>query len=65
MAKKKEFWIAKAIKHPGSLRKELHIKKGKKIPQGALKKAAKAKGIEGRRGRLALTLSKLRHKKGK
>jgi hypothetical protein len=58
-----EHWIQNAIKKPGSLRKELHVKKGKKIPKGKLKKAAKAKGTEGKRARLALTLSKLRKKK--
>lgn len=66
MAKaKKKFWIQDAIKKPGSLRKELHIKKGKKIPAGKLKAAAKKKGVEGKRARLAETLGKLRKKKGK
>jgi len=62
--KKKEFWIAKAIEKPGSLRKELHIKKGKKIPAEKLKKAAKHHGKEGKRARLAITLRKFK-KKGK
>lgn len=61
MAKKN--WIQDAIKKPGSLRKELHVKKGKTIPAKKLKKAAKAKGKEGKRARLALTLRKLRKKK--
>jgi len=65
MAKKKEFWIAGAIKKPGALRKELHVKKGKKIAMPKLRKAAKAKGVEGKRARLALTLSKLRKRKAK
>jgi len=56
-------WIAGAIKKPGSLRKELHIKKGKKIPALKLKVASKKKGIEGKRARLAVTLGKLRKKK--
>ncbi len=56
-------WIAGAIKKPGALRKELHVKEGKDIPKKKLKKAAKAKGVEGRRARLAITLSKLRKKK--
>lgn len=60
MAKK---WIQDAIKKPGALREELHVKKGKKIPKGKLKKAAKAKGKEGKRARLAITLSKMRKKK--
>jgi hypothetical protein len=62
MAAKKK-WIQSAIQKPGSLRAELHIKKGKKIPKGKLKAAAKHKGKEGKRARLAITLSKLRKKK--
>ena len=58
-----EKWIQKAIKKPGSLRKELHVKKGKTIPKNKLKKAAKVKGKEGKRARLAMTLSKMRKKK--
>ena len=37
-------WIQKAIKKPGSLRKSLGIKKGKKIPAKKLAAAAKKKG---------------------
>jgi hypothetical protein len=55
-------WIAKAIKKPGSLRKELGAKKGKKIPKAKLQKAAKMKGVEGKRARLAITLGKMRKK---
>lgn len=33
-------WIQKAIKHPGSLRRSLHVKEGEKIPAGKLAKAA-------------------------
>jgi len=62
MARKKK-WIQQAIKHPRALRKQLGVKKGKKIPLSKLKKAAKAKGKLGRRARLALTLRKLRKKK--
>jgi hypothetical protein len=51
-------WIAGAIKHKGALKKELGVKKGEKIPQEELKKAAKAKGKEGRRARLAMELEK-------
>jgi len=54
MATKK--WIAGAIKHPGALRKELGVKKGEKIPAKKLNAAAKKKGVEGRRARLAKTL---------
>lgn len=53
MAKK---WIKRAIKHPGALRKQLNVPKGKKIPARKLNKAAKAKGTLGRRARLAKTL---------
>jgi hypothetical protein len=60
MAKK---WIQKALKHPGALHEELGVPKGKKIPKAKLKKAAKKKGVEGKRARLAETLSKLRKKK--
>lgn len=59
MAKK---WIQKAIKKPGSLRRSLGIKKGKKIPKKKLIKAAKKKGKMGRRARLAITLGKMRRK---
>jgi hypothetical protein len=59
MAKK---WIQAAIKHPGALRKELGAKKGKPIPAKKLAAAAKKKGVEGKRARLAETLKKM-HKK--
>lgn len=36
-------WIQKAIKHPGALRKELHVKKGEKIPEKKLEKAEHSK----------------------
>lgn len=55
-------WIQGAIKKPGSLRKELHIKKGEKIPVKTLAKAAKAGGKEGKRARLALTLKSFKKK---
>lgn len=64
MAKKKD-WIAGAIKNPGALREELHIKKGKKIPAKKLEEAAERKGKEGKRARLAETLKKLKPKKKK
>ena len=56
-------WIAKAIKKPGALRKELGVKKGKKIPRVKLNSAAKKSGKEGQRARLAKTLSTLRKRK--
>src|ERR1017187_10583850 len=57
--KKDGKWIQSAIKHPGSLRKELHVKAGHKIPMAKLEKAEHAKGKEGRRARLAITLKKM------
>jgi len=49
-------WIAGAIQHKGALRKELGVKKGEKIPAKKMNAAAKKKGAEGRRARLAKTL---------
>ena len=49
-------WIQKAIKKPGSLRKELGEKKGEKIPAKKLNEAAKKSGKLGQRARLAKTL---------
>ena len=49
-------WISGAIKKPGALRKELGVKKGEKIPAKKLAAAAKKKGKEGQRARLAETL---------
>ena len=54
-----EKWIQGAIKHKGALKKELHVKEGDTIPKGKLEEAAKAKGKEGRRARLALLLNKM------
>ena len=51
-------WIKGAIKHPGALKKELGVKEDERIPQKKLKKAAEAKGKEGRRARLALELER-------
>lgn len=54
-------FIKKAIKHPGALRKTLHAKKGQKIPQATLERAAHGNSRTARRARLALTLRKLHH----
>ena len=43
MAEKKN-WIKDAIKHKGSLRKSLHVKKGETIPEEKLEKAEKKGG---------------------
>ncbi len=61
MSKKKDGgkWIQGAIKKPGALHEELHVPKGKKIPASKLKKASHAKGKEGKRARLAITLKKM------
>ncbi len=52
-------WIAGAIKKPGALRKELHVKAGEKIPAKKLAEAAKKPGKIGQRARLAQTLKKM------
>ena len=39
----KDKWIQGAIKHPGALRKTLHVKEGEKIPEKKLKKAEHSK----------------------
>ena len=61
-AEKPKNFIKGAIKHPGALRQELHIKKGKTIPEKKLKSAEKKGGLIGKRAHLAETLKKL-HKK--
>ena len=53
-------WIAGAIKKPGALRKELHVKAGDKIPAKKLDEAAKKPGKIGQRARLAQTIKKMR-----
>ena len=58
-----EKWIQKAHIKKGALHEELHVPEGKKIPKAKLKKAAKKGGKEGKRAKLAITLSKLRKKK--
>lgn len=58
----KEKFIQKAIKHPGALRKSLHVKKGEKIPESKLKKAEHSKNPTTRkRAVLAETLKKMHH----
>jgi hypothetical protein len=52
-------WIAGATKHPGALRKTLHMKEGQKIPMAKLEKAAHMGGKTGKRDRLAMTLKKM------
>ena len=52
-------WIAKAIKHPGALHRQLGVPQGEKIPAGKLAAAAEKGGTEGRRARLAQTLKRM------
>ncbi len=52
-------WIAKAIKKPGALHKELGVPEGETIPEGKLEKAAKKPGKLGKRARLAETLKNI------
>ncbi len=59
MAKSKN-WIAKAIKKPGALHKQLGVPADKKIPAAKLDKASKAGGKLGQRARLAKTLKKMK-----
>ena len=62
MAEKKK-WIQDAIKHKGSLRSSLHVKKGEKIPESKLEKAEHSKNPKTKkRAILAETLKKM-HKK--
>lgn len=62
----KEKFIQKAIKHPGSLHKALHVKEGEKIPESKLKKAEHSKNPSlKKKAVLAETLKKMNHKKGK
>ncbi len=62
--KHKKNWIARAIKHPGALHRELGVKAGHKIPAKTLTRAAGKSGKLGRRARLAETLKGLHKKKG-
>lgn len=59
----KKHWIQDAIKKPGALHMEMHVKSGKTIPVKKLKAAANKGGKLGKRARLALTLKKISHKK--
>ena len=62
MAEKNKF-IQTAIKHPGALRKSLHVKEGEKIPASKLEKAEHSKNpLLKKRAVLAATLKKMHHK---
>jgi hypothetical protein len=56
--KPKKF-IQTAIKHPGTLHKQLGVPEDKKIPAAQLEKAAHAGGKLGQRARFAETLKKM------
>lgn len=59
----KEHWIKDAIKHPGALHKELHVKAGEKIPESKLKKAEHSKNPTlKKRANLAETLKSMKRK---
>lgn len=58
-------WISDAIKHPGSLRKALHVKEGQNIPQSKLKKAEHSENPKlAKKARLAETLKRINKKDG-
>lgn len=61
----KKKWIQHALrKHKeGQLHKDLKVKKGEKIPEKKLEKAAHAKGKKGQRARLAMKLREYSKKK--
>jgi len=63
MANKSGFWIKGAIKHPGSLRRSLGVKKGHDIPDAKLKAAEHSKSpLTRKRAHLAETLKGFRKK---
>jgi len=58
-------WIQKAIKHPGSLHKALHVAEGEKIPAKKLEKAEHSKNPKlAKKAHLAETLKRMHHAKG-
>ena len=60
MAKGKKNFIAKAIKKPGQLHRDLGVPQDEKIPASKLAAAAKKKGKVGQRARFAETLKGMR-----
>jgi hypothetical protein len=57
-----EKWIKSAIRHPGSFKAA--AKRAGKTTAAFAQEKKHAGGVVGKRARLALTLSKMRHKKG-
>ena len=60
--KKKNNWIAGAIKHPGALHEALDVPEGQNIPKSKLKSAEKKGGKVAKMSNMAETLGKLRKK---
>lgn len=56
-------WIGRAIRHPGALRRALHVRAGRRIPLPRLRAAAKQGGLLGRRAKLALRLERYRRRR--
>ena len=54
-----DHWIQGAIKHPGSLHRQMGVPQGQKIPAKKLAATAKKGGKLGKRARLAQTLKGL------
>lgn len=62
MSRAKKQWIHDAIKNPGSLRKELHVKKDEKIPVKKLEAATHSSNkLLAKRASLAETLKGFNH----
>lgn len=58
-------WIQKAIKRPGALHRALGIPEDEDIPENMLRKAARRRGKVGKEARLAETLERFHHRKGR
>jgi hypothetical protein len=58
-------WITQAIasRRKGALHRSLGVPQDERIPPSILRRAAARPGITGKRARLAITLSKLHHKR--
>jgi hypothetical protein len=59
------YWIQKAIRKKGALRRTLGVGPGGTIPLAKLQRAAKGGGVTARRARLALTLRRLAQRRKK
>ena len=60
-------WVAKAVKHPGALHRDLGVPQGQPIPSDKLEEAAEKGGKIGQRARFAETAKGFKHRfsKGK